>query len=339
MHISKDDKQNVMSSPVLSLILPMYNVENYIVECLESIYCQAEAEKIEVILINDGSPDRSAEVAEEWLSTHAHNKKWTILNQENKKQGAARNYGVAMASGQYIWYVDTDDWISADSLRRLIQIIENEHPEAIAFNALRKLSDGSVVPHYTLSFTSIRTSGVEHLKQNINYCSSPCNIVIARDFIVQNNLNFLEYIFHEDTEYMARVYYKLKTLIVLSESLYIVRTNPMSTTRRINHRRAFDLLTIAQSLHEFYIANKQDLQANILHKVIAMCVNTAMSQAVALPQESKTLFGNELNRLTHLFSHFCKSDSLKYKIEGLLFSVFAFNRFWCYNSILHRLYK
>lgn len=337
--MSQNGKQNEMFPPVLSLILPMYNVENYIVECLESIYCQAEAEKIEVILINDGSPDHSAEVAERWLSTHAHNFKWKILYQENKKQGAARNHGVAMSSGLYIWYVDSDDWISEGSLAKLIKIIEIEHPEAIAFNAIKKLDGGFTTPHYTLSFNSIKTTGVEHLKKNICYCSSPCNIVIARDFIVKNNLNFLEYIFHEDTEYMARVYYKLKSLFVLPESLYIVRPNPTSTTRRINYQRAFDLLIVAESLHEFYIANKRDSQAKILHQIIAMSLNSALSQAVVLPQEEKLRFIKKLNHLTQLFSHFRKSDSLKYKIEGIMFSLFAFNRFWCYSSIFRRLYK
>ena len=105
---------------ILSIIIPFYNVEEYFERCLNSIFSQnVLSEHFEVVAINDGSTDRSLEIAQQ-IATQQSN--LIVVSQENKGQSAARNYGVRLAHGKYIWYVDSDDWIDQDFIKNLLEV-------------------------------------------------------------------------------------------------------------------------------------------------------------------------------------------------------------------------
>ena len=96
---------------MLSIIVPVYNVERYVGRCLESIFASG-AEKnanVEVIVVNDGTPDDSMTIVDEFASKHSN---LFIINQENAGPGAARNAGLRIARGKYVWFVDSDDYVS-----------------------------------------------------------------------------------------------------------------------------------------------------------------------------------------------------------------------------------
>ena len=123
-----------MSAPKVSVIVPVYNVEQYIKRCINSIYAQIYAAH-EVICVNDGSTDGSLEVLQRLAIGHPSLK---IINQANKGLGGARNTGVEHATGDYIWFVDSDDWIEPDSLSSLARlIIENPYPDIVLFDVYK----------------------------------------------------------------------------------------------------------------------------------------------------------------------------------------------------------
>ena len=93
--------------PKISVIIPCYNVENYLDKCIESILTQTLSD-IEIICINDGSEDNSLELLNNYASS---DKRFTIINKKNEGVGIARNTGLAIAKGEYIYFVDPDDWI------------------------------------------------------------------------------------------------------------------------------------------------------------------------------------------------------------------------------------
>ena len=102
-----------MKYPLLSIIIPIYNVADYLPACLNSLYAQYEAESMVVILVNDGSTDDSLSVCKEYIKRYPETK---LINKPNRGLSDARNAGTAIATGKYIYYLDSDDWISSDAL-------------------------------------------------------------------------------------------------------------------------------------------------------------------------------------------------------------------------------
>lgn len=106
---------------LVSIIIPIYNVEQYIEQCFTSIYAQDISEDIfEVIAVNDGTPDNSMSIVKTIASQH---KNLVIINQENQGLSVARNTGLDHAKGEYIWFVDSDDWLTKDSLSIVLDTI------------------------------------------------------------------------------------------------------------------------------------------------------------------------------------------------------------------------
>ena len=121
-----------------SLIVPVYNVEKYLERCLDSIFHQ-DYENFEVICINDGSKDKSSEILHNYSLKHSNLK---VINQENKGLGRARNAGLEICQGEFVWFIDSDDWIASNSLSTINAFL-NENPtiDVLLINMIRT-SDG-----------------------------------------------------------------------------------------------------------------------------------------------------------------------------------------------------
>ena len=123
-----------VSTIKFSFIVPVYNVEKYLSRCLDSLLTQ-NYQNFEIICINDGSPDNSINILQMYQKKHNN---IFIINQENKGLGGARNTGLKYASGDYIWFIDSDDWIEPTSLYLLNNYISQEgSKDMILFNAYR----------------------------------------------------------------------------------------------------------------------------------------------------------------------------------------------------------
>ena len=118
-----------MKNIKISVIIPVYNVEKYIIECIESIINQTFKD-IEIIVVNDGSKDNSIKIVEEYLS----DKRLKIINKENRGLSSARNKGMKIARGEYIYFIDSDDFINEDVLEVLYKNLESERFDIIFSN-------------------------------------------------------------------------------------------------------------------------------------------------------------------------------------------------------------
>ena len=120
----------------LSIIIPFYNVEQYITQCLDSVYNQdIPEEEYEVICVNDASPDNSRDIVKEYQKNH---KNLILVEHEvNKKLGAARNTGRRAAQGKYIWNVDSDDMIAPNCLREMLNMCEKSDLDVLIFDNYR----------------------------------------------------------------------------------------------------------------------------------------------------------------------------------------------------------
>lgn len=187
-----------MNVPELTLVLPMYNVRQYVADCLSSIYAQPEAERVEVILIDDGSPDDSAVVAESWLTKKTALQNWRIIRQKNRGLGGARNTGLKAATAPYVWFVDTDDEIAPESLRIILSQLPSTK-DVYTFNY--ETNPPSQINNAIYPIVDVEAA---ELVGKVNFWCAPFN-VYRTAFLKERQLLFREKFLHEDNEFTVRL--------------------------------------------------------------------------------------------------------------------------------------
>ena len=307
----------------LSIIIPMYNVEKYIVKCLESVIYQKDAtlnKDYEIIIINDGSTDNS------WAITNnlVNNLKGIHLySQQNQGLSITRNNGIHLAKGEYIWFIDSDDWIESFSVRTIIDKLNTSQIEVLKLRAYKYISDVEITElHNQYDEEKIISGKIEALESLTN---TPVQYnIYNRAFLENNRLYFIPNVFHEDNEYTPRIYWFAKTVSFLNTPLYYHRLNPNSITSIPNPKRAFDLLRVCESLSSFYkehVEGRDKKYALALFRHISISLNTALDLISIQPSSLQNDFNIQLKMHRHLFSYLLKSRSPKYIIEAFLFLI------------------
>lgn len=207
-----------MQQPKVSVIVPVYNVEKYLKQCLDSIVNQTY-KNLEIIIVNDGTKDNSMKIVEEYLQ----DKRIKVINKKNGGLGSARNRGIEEATGDYISFVDSDDYIDLNMYEKLINVIRGE--EIIIFNHSRfdDITGEIVKKNYT------KESKMKKLEKRINYLysnieNSCWNKIYKADFIKKNKFRFME-ILYEDVCWNIEVFYKAEKVRLLNEDFYFYRVN------------------------------------------------------------------------------------------------------------------
>lgn len=214
----------------VSIIVPFYNVEQFIGRCLDSIYRQNLPEnEYEVICVDDCSPDNSLSIVELYAKDHLNLK--IVRNQTNRKLGGARNAGLDVAIGDYIWFVDSDDLIEDNVLKELCSIAEENDLDVLHFNYenypikthLHELQSTGVVTGPELFFD----------KRFIWYHDlvTAWRKLYRRSFLIENHISFAEHIMYEDSDYAIRVFAKAQRVLHNNIQAYNYNVNPASITR------------------------------------------------------------------------------------------------------------
>ena len=132
----------IAETPLISIIIPVYKVEPYLRKCLDSVV-QQTYRNLEIILVDDGSPDSCGAICDEYATK---DERITVIHQENKGLSAARNAGLDIATGDYIQFVDSDDWIEPDALATVLSIAEDHHVDIVCFGFNKHLPSGEILP-------------------------------------------------------------------------------------------------------------------------------------------------------------------------------------------------
>ena len=238
----------------LSLIVAIYNLEDYVEDCIKSIVKQ-DLTDCEVLLIDDGSKDKSAEICKKYT-----NENIKYLCKTNGGVGSARNYGIKQAKGDYIWLIDGDDEIIHNSIEILLKTLKTFNSELIMFYPL----------HKRLNEEKLRLEAeMQHLKDYTvldfltTIKSFPVTIwafLIKKDFLIKNNLFFDENITQEDNHFMYQVFNKAKKVSAIDKSLYIYKAREGSQMKsEISDKKIKSKFKIIELLHNMPPENLSEI--------------------------------------------------------------------------------
>ena len=312
-HFTSSGKVDCMENSIrLSIIVPVYKTEQYLRKCLSSILDQdVDKSLYEVIIVNDGSPDNSQIIIDEYCAKYEN---VSCIVQSNQGLSMARNNGVAQAQGEYIWFIDSDDWVKESSICQILDECKTS-PDVISITYVGD-------DRNTMCPTSYSTTGVEILSRPRRFVYGMVFYILKREFMKTHNLSICPGIYHEDAEFTPRMLYFAKKIRVIPEPLYYMYVNSDSISRSVNPKKSYDLLVISNNLYRF----KEDVVVEpLLHKtfakLIAIAINTALANIVKCDNCEQQRFNKAMYEKRYLFSELCKS-SLKYRIESLLFKLF-----------------
>lgn len=190
---------------LLSLILPVYNVEAYLGKCLESCLRQdLPKTDYEIIVVIDGSPDHSMDVAKDYQKNYGNIK---IVTRENGGLSAARNTGLMAASGEYVWFIDSDDYISDNCLLDIVGRLQKCQLDALWIGWDEINADGSLIPPFAPHCYREREevmTGKEFMAKVLSNYLYAWSFVYKSSFLQDNQLSFTEGMYYEDTDFAFR---------------------------------------------------------------------------------------------------------------------------------------
>lgn len=228
-----------------SVIVPVYNVEKYISKCLDSILGQS-CDDFEIIVVNDGSPDNSQSVIDNYVEKYPLKIKSYI--KENGGLSDARNYGIDRASGEYMLFIDSDDYISPDLLSELKNTIETEKSDVIRFAAQIVYETGETGEILKCDYfkTCSGEDATEKFINNKQYYEPACFYAYRRQFWLDNQFQFSKGKYHEDFGLIPEVIFKADRVSIIDLLGYFYVQSASSITRESNEekdvKRAYDCL-------------------------------------------------------------------------------------------------
>ena len=268
-----------------SIIIPIYNVSVFLTECLESVACQSFRD-YEVICVDDGSTDDSSTIAEEFV---AGKDNWHLNRQENQGLSGARNTGLKHASGDYVLFLDSDDWIEPDALQILSDNLDDE--DLLCFNGRRFLEETGTFEKADYLQPENGLSGWEYYSRNALKHRDFAFVCVVlrcykRTFLLDHGLWFKPGIYHEDNLFTPYACYYAQSVKVIPDVLYDyrVRGSSIMTSRSLKHWK--DLIGIANELASFFVP-KDTIEKTTVYQALTHHYQVAFSKLS--PTEDKEL--------------------------------------------------
>lgn len=242
-------------TPWFSLILPCYNVEQYVERCVQSIIAQDYTD-YEIILVDDGSTDQTPMICDALAEKYSFIR---VIHKENGGLSSARNAGIDDAMGEYIWFIDSDDWIEPGALKQLFYSSSNGRPDIVKFAHYRIESQKEFVPHNVEPGLYQGNAGIEYLLRKGlsaagHYCLSAWSHLYRRDFILLNQLRFVleRWIGSEDYLFNIQALFHVSCLQVISKALYNYEMRPGSLTQTYKGDLMNRYGTLYQELRKYH---------------------------------------------------------------------------------------
>ena len=215
-------------SETISVIIPVYNVEKYLNKCVDSVISQTYKD-LKIILVDDGSTDRSSKICDEYAKADT---RISVIHKQNGGLSSARNAGMEIVEGDYITFLDSDDYVSPTVYEELYKIIKNQDSDSIACTCFRRVDEvGNVYKKNDPHSKPSSTSNTEYLRELLLHIGdvSVCSKLFPRKML--KNKHFEEEKLNEDLLFMADLIPSFKTIVYTGTVgyYYLVRDNSISS--------------------------------------------------------------------------------------------------------------
>lgn len=248
----------------LSIIVPVYKVEEYLGECVDSLLSQT-IDDYEIILVDDGSPDNSGKIADEYAA--ANTDMIRVLHIDNGGQGRARNFALDIAKGDFVGFVDSDDWVTHDMYEKMYTRAAETGADVVVCDFMERFADGreSMLP--------------ASLQDNwLGSAGSSCNKIFRRSLV--GALRFPVGLWYEDFYFSAVMLLRSKHTEFIAEPLYIYRRGQESTMHNNNAAKNLDMLTIMDMLEKEMVpaGYKDDFEFFLVNHVLLDSISRLAKQ-------------------------------------------------------------
>lgn len=288
----------------VSIIVPVYNVENYLRECLDSLVNQT-LQDIEIICINDGSTDNSLAILQEYS---AKDSRIQVISKNNEGQGVARNNGIDIASGEYIAFVDSDDYCEINMYEKLYNTAKEFDADLVEccykkFNDIDGLITQGIpltgIPYDKLfSWSSLKEKSPIFVNTPV-----PWNKLVKVSFLRENQIYFAKSKYAEDFYFSIRARLLANKIIHIEDELYIYRIRPMSTMgllSTINHKNQPQILAETKQFlinKGFYAELETQFEINSLSQLAKSYICTPDEYKNEFEENVKNLLGNRMLKM------------------------------------------
>jgi glycosyltransferase involved in cell wall biosynthesis len=303
-------------TPKISVVIPVYNTEKYLRKCLDSVINQT-LKDIEIIIVNDCSPDNSEVIIDEYKSKDS--RIVYINHKENLGLGGARNSAIAIAKGEYLASVDSDDYILPNMLELLFKTATNSQADIVIFGFQRVNEEGNKLKSQKPKNTTLYN---HNNSINIFSTTNPAfwNKLWKKSLYTENNICFPNYVYYQDLATTPRILTKAKKIVFISDILYVYTIRNSSASYTTSPKHLIDYITVFRILRNFLIENDlyYTYEANFLEAMNRSWGFHAQNVASSLlPLEEKEDY---LRKFLMLKRAFLKDENIvnKMSLESLI---------------------
>ncbi|MGN9126053.1 glycosyltransferase family 2 protein [Oliverpabstia intestinalis] len=281
----------------VSVIIPVYNTEDYLKECIESLVNQTLRE-IEILIVNDGSTDSSLEIMKEFKNKYPNIIK--IFDKVNGGQASARNYALSFAQGEYLGFVDSDDWVDSTMYEEMYEKAEKEDADIVICDMVDHF------PDRTVCYPSSR------FENKFKVTPSACNKLFKRSLVKEDV--FPVGLWYEDFEFTTMQLMKTDCISVIHKGLYHCHCREVSTMYNNNSEKNQDILVVLEHLVEYVEKNgwyekyKNVLEYLYIDHVLITSINRVQKQT---NEKKKIVINNLRKEVLKKYNSFYRDDAFR----------------------------
>lgn len=321
-----------MTVPKVSVIIPVYNVERYIEASLQSVVSQT-LDNYEIIVIDDGSTDDSLKIVKKYMDKNNNIK---LIIQENSGQSVARNKGIEVAQGKYIYFLDSDDYIDDDMLKIAYEESEKNKLDLLLFNG-DTFFDEDYVNSSNMNINYEKkgrydgvSNGVDafiQLIRNKEYTCSPCLFLVRNEVLKRSGLNFYEGIIQEDELFTFELILQCERIKIIKDILFHRRVRASSTMSGENYYNSFmgyyvvlkQMISFRNSLY----MHNQELE-NAIEVKLSYIYGSALNRYILLDKKEKRKVSEcilEVNEIGKRNDYFHRAEYHLFKYSKKAYSI------------------
>lgn len=283
---------------LISVIIPVYNVEEYLRECVDSVLCQTYR-NFEIILVDDGSTDSSGEICDEYLEK---DDRITVIHQKNGGLSAARNSGLSEAEGKYVYFLDSDDYIADNLLETLVEIDEKDNSDIVFFDAVSfaDTDDFEVSQNYIRKNKYKTDNGYavfSAMTQNKEYHSAVPLLLIKREFLLKSGISFINGILYEDMVFTYQLFCKAAVVSQCTDALYHRRYRKNSIMTSSKSKKHFTSCVEVYTVNAEFTKQINQTDVYAANRFVCRCAFNIFNVYEKLDKSDKKICKAELKKV------------------------------------------